>query len=168
MNNHLKEILISLARANVRFVVCGGVAVVLHGVERLTMDIDLSVAMDEENLSKLLFLIKQLGMTPRVPVPAESLLDPRKRELMLEEKNALVFTFIDPQNPYRQIDIFLGRDSLYSELISDADSIKLDGFKIPVISIDKLIEMKRNVIPTRDKDLSDISELIKIRENSHD
>ena len=50
MNNHLKDILIALAKNKIKFVLCGGVAVVLHGVERLTMDIDVAVSMDEDNL----------------------------------------------------------------------------------------------------------------------
>lgn len=162
MRNHLLEILTSLAAAKIRFVLCGGVAVVLHGIERLTMDIDLCVSMDEDNLSKLITLMHELGMTPRVPVPPESLLDPEKRRIMLEEKNALVFTFIDVKNPYRQIDIFLGRDSLYPDLIEDAEYVELSGLQIPVISLGKLIRMKKEVNPPRDKDLSDIRELEKI------
>lgn len=159
MNNHLKEILISLAAAEIKFVICGGVAVVLHGVERLTMDIDLAVSMDQDNLSALIIVMKKIGMTPRVPVPAETLLDPDMRRIMVEEKNALVFTFIDNKNPYRQVDIFLHNENLYNELIEDASVVKISGYEIHVISLNKLILMKKNVNPPREKDLSDIREL---------
>ncbi len=37
---HLREIIISLADAKVDFVVGGGVACVLQGVERFTLDLD--------------------------------------------------------------------------------------------------------------------------------
>lgn len=164
MNNHLKEILIALAKGKIKFVICGGVAVVLHGVERLTMDIDIAVSMEEENLYHLIYVMKNLGMSPRVPVPPEALLSPEKRKIMREEKNALVFTFIDMNNPYRQVDIFLGRDDLYNNLIEDASYIDLDGCNIPVISISKLIEMKREVSPPREKDISDIRGLLKLME----
>ncbi len=159
MNNHLKEILTSLSRGGVKFVVCGGVAAVLHGVERLTMDIDLSVSMDHKNLTALLDILKQLGMVPRVPVSPESLLDPEKRKIMTDIKNALVFTFIDINNPYRQVDIFLGKDTLYNELIQEAVIINFYGYEIPVISIPDLIKMKKMVNPIREKDISDIREL---------
>jgi len=162
MNNHLKEILIALAKGKIKFVICGGVAVVLHGVERLTMDIDIAVSMEEENLYTLIYVMKNLGMSPRVPVPPEALISPEKRKIMCEEKNALVFTFIDLQNPYRQVDIFLGNDNLYNNLIDDASYIDLDGCSIPVISISKLVQMKKEVTPPREKDLSDIRELLKI------
>ena len=38
--NHLKEIITTLADNEVEFIICGGVALALHGVERMTMDID--------------------------------------------------------------------------------------------------------------------------------
>jgi len=37
-----KEFLTVLSRERVKFIVCGGVAAVLHGVERVTMDLDLN------------------------------------------------------------------------------------------------------------------------------
>lgn len=36
-------LIVDLAKAGVEFVVCGGVACVLHGVERVTMDLDIRV-----------------------------------------------------------------------------------------------------------------------------
>ena len=168
MNNHLKDILTALVKGGVKFVVCGGVAVVLHGVERLTMDIDLSVSMESENLTLLLRVMNDIGMVPRAPVPAESLCDPEMRRIMTEEKNALVFTFIDSNNPYRQIDIFLGKDALYAELINDAVMMKFSEIKIPVVSIANLIKMKREVNPPREKDISDIRELMKLPSENND
>jgi len=168
MNNHLKEIIISLAAAEIKFVICGGVAVVLHGVERLTMDIDLALSMDADNLSAMINVMHDIGMTPRVPVPAETLLNPDMRKIMVQEKNALVFTFIDIKNPYRQVDIFIQNENLYSELIRDSSVIEISGYKIPVISINKLISMKKEVNPPREKDLSDIRELIKIMDYNNE
>jgi len=159
MNNHLKEILTALARGGVKFVVCGGVAVVLHGVERMTLDLDISMEMSGDNLAKLLKVMKKQGMIPRVPVPAEALLDPEMRRSMIEEKNALVFTFIDPDNPYRQLDLFLGDEHAYDALSRDSEKVLLEGMEIPVISIDRLIEMKRRIDPPREKDISDILHL---------
>ncbi len=168
MNNHLKEILISLAASQIKFIICGGVAVVLHGVERLTMDIDLAVSMETDNLSVMINVLRDIGMTPRVPVPAETLLNPDMRKIMVSEKNALVFTFIDIKNPYRQVDIFIQNEDLYSELIRDSSVVEISGYKIPVISIEKLIRMKKEVNPPREKDLSDIRELIKIMDNNNE
>ncbi|MCR9145552.1 MAG: nucleotidyl transferase AbiEii/AbiGii toxin family protein [bacterium] len=159
MENHLQNLLLSLSRAGVRFVVCGGVAAVLHGVERLTVDLDVSVEMSGENLERFLSVLAKLGLEPRVPVPAEALLDPEKIDWMVQEKNALVFTFIDPENLYRQLDVFLAPGFAYEILIKNADRISIDGQEISVLSIPELLAMKRRVDPPRDKDLLDIRAL---------
>ncbi len=162
MTNHLIEILLALSRGGVKYLVCGGVALVLHGVERMTMDIDLSVSLDEDNLKRLLQIMKELRLVPRVPVPAESLLDPVKRKLMIEEKGALVFTFLDTENPFRQIDIFLGNQALYKDLIPNAVIVEIQGEAVPVACPADLIKMKQAVAPPRSKDRWDIEELTRI------
>jgi hypothetical protein len=164
MSSHLKTILSALSKNKVKFVVCGGVALVLHGIERLTMDIDISVSMDRENLERLIATLKDIGMTPRAPVAAESLLDPEQRKIMIEKKGDLVFTFIDTKNPYKQVDIFIGKDELYSYLVQDADSVQIQNEIIDIISIENLIKMKKEINPPREKDILDIKELQKLLE----
>jgi len=164
MNNHLTTILSALSKNKVKFVVCGGVALVLHGIERVTMDIDISVSMDRDNLQTLISTLKELGMVPRAPIPAESLLDPEKRKIMTEEKGALVFTFIDTKNPFKQVDIFLGRDDLYSYLVKDVSVVQIQDAMIDIISVENLIKMKKEIRPPREKDIHDINELQKLLE----
>lgn len=48
-----RELLETLSRADVRFVVIGGVALVLRGSVRLTVDLDISYARDAANLDRL-------------------------------------------------------------------------------------------------------------------
>ena len=40
---YLIDIIASLADSRVEFIICGGMAVVFHGVERMTMDLDISL-----------------------------------------------------------------------------------------------------------------------------
>lgn len=96
---HLREIIISLSDAKVDFVIAGGVACVLHGVERFTLDLDIAVNLTPKNLGRFLSVMKTQRLIPRVPVQPESLLDPEVRRMMIEEKNALVFTFMDLNDP---------------------------------------------------------------------
>jgi hypothetical protein len=156
MNNHLKDILVHLARAGVRFIVCGGVAVVLHGYERMTLDLDLSVDMERENVLKLLSELKKLNLVPRAPVAAEVLLDPAEVAEIVKTKHALVFTFVDLEKPFRQVDVFLTHDFSFPALAPFSEEIKLEGERVRVIAKSKLIEMKRAIQPPRDKDEMDI------------
>lgn len=159
MQDHLKSLLLTLRRHRVRFVVCGGVAAVLQGVERMTVDLDIAVDLSQENVVLLLAAMDELKLEPRVPVPATSLLDPAKIAWMVREKNALVFTFIDPSDPYRQIDVFLAPEFAYDALIDRTEAIDMDGVSLPVLSRAELLRMKKEIDPPRDKDVLDIHAL---------
>lgn len=159
--NSLLEIINVLNANKVNYIIAGGVAVVLQGVERLTMDLDAAVALDQENIERFLNAMRELELEPRLPIPAESLLEPAKVKMMREEKNALVFTFIDPKLPIRQVDFFLSKDLSYDSLKNDYEEMDLEGQKIKVLTKSKLVELKLRVNPIRDKDMSDIKELQK-------
>src|SRR5262245_66048617 len=99
MSNHINEILLALTDAQVEFVVGGGVAAVLHGVERVTLDIDLALDMDPVNVEKFLQVMRNLGLQARVAVPARDLLSREAVQRMVAEKGALVFSFVDFDRP---------------------------------------------------------------------
>ena len=57
MNNPksiLIEIIEALNRAKVDYIIAGGVALVLHGVERMTMDLNTAVSLEKDNVKDLL------------------------------------------------------------------------------------------------------------------
>ncbi|HPV43027.1 MAG TPA: hypothetical protein PKX40_17755 [Spirochaetota bacterium] len=167
-NNYLKEIITTLNDNSVDYIICGGVALVLHGVERMTMDLDLSVGMDEGNLRRFLHAMRKLGLAPRAPVPAESILDGEKRRAMVDEKNAVVFSFFDTKNPFRQVDVFITDRFSYEKLKDHAETMSVGPMKIRLVSKKKLLEMKKAINPPRDKDLFDIRLLEKIIEKGRE
>ena len=61
------EVLAGLQCADIDYVLVGGLAVFLNGVSRVTMDIDLAIAMNDENLSKFIDFAVGLGLKPRIP-----------------------------------------------------------------------------------------------------
>jgi hypothetical protein len=164
--SHLIEILCVLVDKGVQFVVAGGAAVVLHGIQRMTLDLDIAVSPDQTNLRRFISALGQLKFIPRAPVPAETILNREQIEMLIREKNALVFTFWCPGEPYKQIDMFLTRENSFEGLISDARTLTVRGRTVLVASRVKLIEMKRRVEPVRDKDLSDIQALQIIEKTS--
>ena len=157
-NINLLELLTDLSKANVKFVVCGGVACFLQGVERVTYDLDVSVSFDKDNLQRLIDVTKNYGLIPRVPEPAENLLDENKRNDWINKKGALVFTFTSNKSII-QLDIFLKYPKSYEELVKNADIINISGVKVKVSSIDDLIFAKEYIVPLRDKDSFDIQQL---------
>jgi hypothetical protein len=63
----------ALHRHDVEYVLIGGLAVALHGVERTTMDIDVCVVVSPGNLNQLVTAAQELKLTPTLPVPPSSL-----------------------------------------------------------------------------------------------
>lgn len=74
-NTVLLDLFRALDNHRVEYALIGGLAVALHGVERNTMDIDISVVMSPENLQHLIAAARELGLTPMLPVPLETLAD---------------------------------------------------------------------------------------------
>src|SRR5215510_2251461 len=157
MSNHINEILFALTDAGVEFVVGGGVAAVLHGVERVTLD------MDPVNVEKFLQVMRNLGLQPRVPLPARDLMSREAVQRMVAEKGALVFSFVDFDRPLRHVDIFLQDNLSFEELSRGARKIVIEDRPIKIMGIAKLLETKRAITPLRDKDLIDIKELEKLQ-----
>jgi hypothetical protein len=128
------------------------------------MDIDISLSFEEDNVKKFLNAMVDMGMTPRAPIPAESILDSEIRKALVDKKNAIVFTFIDVDNPFKQIDVFLTDEMEYHNIILGSESLSIEAdFQVNIASIDQLIEMKLAVRPVRDKDQRDIAELRRLK-----
>jgi len=166
MSNHINEILFALTDAEVEFIVGGGVAAVLHGVERVTLDIDLALDMEPANVEKFLQVMNKLGLQPRVPVPARDLMSREAVRRMIAEKGAMVFSFVDFNRPLRHVDIFLQGNLSFEELSRGARKIEIERRTIKIMGIGKLLEVKRAITPLRDKDLIDIKQLEKLQGQS--
>ena len=156
---HHETILNALTDAGVEFIVGGGMACILQGVERLTMDVDVAVMMQEKNWERLVKVTENLGLIPRVPLNPRSLIEPAVRRVVLDEKKAIVFTFLHPDRPSLQLDVFLRPDLAYEVLLQDAEWMNLEGRKIQVLNRQKLLALKKAIQPPRPKDLLDIAAL---------
>ena len=156
---HHETILNALSDVGVEFIVGGGMACILQGVERLTMDVDVAVMMQEKNWERLVKVTENLGLIPRVPLNPRSLMDPAVRRVVLDEKKAIVFTFLHPDRPSLQLDVFLRPDLAYEVLLQDAQWMSLEGRKIQVLNQQKLLALKKAIQPPRPKDLLDIAAL---------
>src|SRR6185503_5262882 len=88
-----------LEKNKIQYLVVGGVAVVLHGFIRATMDLDLMVALDHENLSRFLPIMTAIVYKPKIPIKAIEFSDSEKREKWKKEKNMKVFSFHHPKKP---------------------------------------------------------------------
>lgn len=152
----------ALAHARVRFLVAGGVAVNLHGINRFTKDLDLVIHLDPENLRKAVGVFRQMGYKPMVPVPLEDIEDPEKRKVWMKEKNMIVFQLRNTFHPLARVDIFIGRESMSEDLFRRRKMVGRPGDQIPLVSAEDLIHMKQGA--DRLIDRLDISMLQRLRD----
>lgn len=160
MENELLGILTSLAAAQVRFLVVGGVAVVLHGHPRFTADLDLVLDLDRANATRALEVLAAKGFRPRPPVPIESFADPATRRSWIEEKGLVVFSLWSPSAPGTEIDLFVEEPFEFAPAYARATFVTLGGVSVPVLSIADLVALKRSA--GRPKDLGDADALEEI------
>jgi hypothetical protein len=146
----------------VEYLLCGGIAVNLYGIERATADIDLVLRLDEENLKKFVKVVKKLALKPKIPVKIEELISPEKRQEWKRNKNMTVFSLYDEKAPFFIIDILIEELFDFSEVYRRKREIKFGETVIPIIPIDVLIEMKEKT--GRIQDEADVFYLRKIME----
>jgi hypothetical protein len=147
----------ALNKKRVRYVVVGGVAVVLHGIVRLTADLDLMIDLQEKNTGKFLEAMTSLGYKPKVPVAAGEFNDPEKRAKWKKEKNMIVFSFYDPKKPFAEVDVFIDNPLDYQRVSKNKKIYKIAGLSIPLVSLEDLKELKK--LSGRAQDEADINAL---------
>ena len=152
-----EPIFIALNDAGVRYVVVGGVAVVLHGHVRVTVDLDLVVDLEPAAAALAIEALTRLGLRPRVPVDALDFADPVQRAGWISEKGMRVLMLHDPADALVEVDVFVESPAPFEELFARSEEVDLGSTSVRIASIDDLIAMKR--VAGRPQDLVDIEAL---------
>ncbi len=147
----------ALNEAEIRYVVVGGLAVVLHGHARLTADVDLIVDLDPAQAARTIQVLVSRGFHSRVPVNPADFADPAIREAWIRERGMQVFSMFDPSNPMRVVDLFVSHPIPFEELFERSTRFDLVETHVQVASIPDLIRLKR--MAGRPQDLADIERL---------
>ncbi len=151
-----------LNAAEVRYVVVGGFATVMHGYARATADVDLAVDLAPEEATKMIQALVAKGFRPQVPVAPEQFADSTVREAWHREKHMRAFSLVDPTNPMRVVDLLLKPEVPFEELLARSQEVMLDKIKVRIASLDDLILLKRRA--GRPQDLADVAQLEAIRQ----
>ncbi len=148
----------ALHDAGVKFLVCGGQAVVAHGYVRFTADLDIAIRLDSATVRNAAAALKSAGYRPALPVTDEQFADPEVRERWATEKNMTVLNFISDADPLGTIDIFIRNPFDFDAEYAAADCFDLIA-NVPwrVLRLDALIDMKLAV--GRPVDLDDVAHL---------
>jgi len=149
----LTTILHALNHNDVRFLIVGGVAVNLHGYQRMTADLDLVIQLESSNVQAALSVFEGFDYKPSAPVALLDFNDAEKRLDWIENKNMTVFQLWSDKYLDTSIDIFVTEPFDFNEKYNEAQTILLDqDLSIKLISIPTLIDMKKSADRLRDRD----------------
>ena len=125
-----RKIFQELEKRKIRYLVAGGFAVNFHKVQRATVDLDLIIHLQPKNILALVAMMTALGYKPRLPIDPREFADMKKRSSWIEDKGMLVFSFLNPTNPFELIDIFTKEPKPFDSLWRRRLDIAVFGIKI--------------------------------------
>lgn len=145
------SVLDTLGKHKVEYVLVGGVAVILHGIERLTRDIDILVKMEQNNIERLRNAL-------------HSIFDDRSiDEITLEELHEYpVIRFGVSDDFFIDIMARIGEVAVYEDL--EFETICHEGLNVRIATPETLYNLKKDSIRHKDKsDAAYLLDLIKTK-----
>lgn len=140
LNKDFKDFILALNNAEVEYIIVGGYAVIYHGYNRTTGDLDIWVNPTPENYSKLKMAFLLFGM---------SLFD-MTEEKFLKLENYDVFTFGRP--PICIEILTLVKGLVFKETYANSAKREFDGLTVRMIDIRDLIIAKKSANRLKDQD----------------
>ena len=160
-----EEILRAFQKQKVKYVLVGGIAVNLLGSLRSTADLDILVEMRDNNLKKIVNIMKKYGYRIKQPVDPIKIADKKTRQDWIKNKHMKAFNFYK-QDELKEVDIIIESPVSFEEASKKPVRIKIDDLILPVISINNLIKMKKKTGRAIDKlDIDELKKIKKLREN---
>ena len=154
------EILREFQKQKVKYLLVGGIAVNLFGFVRSTADMDILVEMSNENLKKVVSILKKKGYHVKQPVDPMGIADEKLRYDWIHNKHMKALNFYK-EDELKEVDIIIESPVSFKDAQKGRLCFRIDDLLLPVISIDNLIKMKSRT--GRGVDKLDIGELKKIK-----
>lgn len=158
----LESVIGALNKANIKYIIVGGLAVNAHGYGRVTYDVDLVVRLDRDEVIRTFRTFADHGFRPIVPITAEQFADKETREGFIRDKGMVVLQFFSDVHPETRVDVFVREPFDFDVEHKEAfvEEIR-PGLSARFVRLSTLIEMKRAA--GRDKDKDDVRHLEVLR-----
>ncbi len=154
----IQRLCTALNEQDLLYAVAGGHAVAFHGAPRGTIDIDFVAAWKPENLVGMQSVFSNLGLISKQPLEAIDVY--QFRDEYVSKRGLISWNFYNPNNLTENVDIVVTFD------LQEGDAITLDvgDVQVPVLKLEKLIDMKR--ASKRDQDRFDLEALLAIQKRT--
>jgi hypothetical protein len=157
----VEAIVKALNGARVQYLIVGGLAVNAHGYERATVDVDLVIDLEPDNIIRGLRALQNIGYRMSIPVTPEQFADPALREAWRREKNMVVLRLWSDTHRRTPVDVFVYEPfDFAAEYARARHEPVLGAESATIVSYDTLLELKRSA--GRGQDLVDIDKLRKL------
>jgi len=150
-----------LHQENIRYLICGGLAVNIYGIPRMTADIDILIDFEEKNVTRFEEVLDGLSFASIIPLKLNSLLDGQFRAEMIQQKNLIAYSYYNTRSNFMNVDILIDTPFSFSTMWDAREVRKVDSASIHIVSLKHLIEMKRHA--NRKQDIQDILMLEKLQ-----
>ena len=138
------ELLKTLVRFDVKFIVVGGVGAVLQGAPIVTFDLDIVHLRTTENIDRLLKALNSLNA--RYRGQGERLLYPDQSHL-ISRGHQLLLTDLGPLDALGMI----GSNRDYDALFPHTIELEIGDFNIRVLNLETIIQVKEEVNHPKDQ-----------------
>lgn len=143
------ELFLELEKGGLRFLVIGGFASNLYGVQRATYDIDLAVAPDPESIATLIVALRRAGYTDVLDINTGKKIATIKN---ITPEKVLELESVRVKNK-REVDLLIVPSPQFDYLWKHKFDVEYEGIKIPLPNPVDLIHMKEQ--SPRQVDLED-------------
>lgn len=149
-----------LEQQKIRYLICGGLAVNIYGIPRMTADIDILLDFEENNIEKFENLIKILMFQSQLPISLKTLVKKEDRDAVIKEKNLIAYSYFNSRSNYMNLDILIDTPISFNELWERKSIRNMGNNSVYLVSVEDLITLKKYA--NRKQDLDDIVLLSKI------
>ena len=158
----IKKIFDVLNANNVKYLVCGGLAVNIYGIPRMTADIDLLLDFDETNISNFENATKYLMFQSVIPIQINTFIKKEERLKAITEKKLIAYSYFNANKGYMNLDVLLDTPIDFNILWQQKTQRMVGETVINLVSIEHLIQLKTYANRIQDQnDVLLLSKLIK-------
>jgi hypothetical protein len=91
----------------VKYLVCGGLAVNIYGIPRMTADVDILLEFTENNLTNFENAVKQLLLQNSIPISIKTFINKDERQKAKHEKKLFTYSYFSNQSGFMNLDVLL-------------------------------------------------------------